>query len=75
MRSRYAVDGAKLRRARQERGLPVATLARAVGRSVYLIYSIEQGRTQPSDHVFKLLLLLLNVSADEITVSADEVPA
>ncbi|GAA4911453.1 helix-turn-helix domain-containing protein [Streptomonospora salina] len=66
------IDGTKFRQVRESRGIPVAALARAVGRSASLIYSIEAGRTQPSAEVFRLCCLFLQVDPASISTHPRE---
>ncbi len=46
------ISGPKVRRMREDRGLSVAAVAAAVGRSASAVYKIEQGRAQPSAEVY-----------------------
>lgn len=62
------ISGAKLRRAREDRGLSVAALAGAVRRSPSNIYKIEQGRAQPSAVVYVAIKAALDVGDKELVV-------
>ncbi|ASU81557.1 XRE family transcriptional regulator [Nocardiopsis gilva YIM 90087] len=71
------VDGAKLRRLRESRGLSVVALAAAAGLSKWAIYGIEQGRHQPSPTVYaRMKQALAAVDADlEVTPEQAETTA
>lgn len=60
------ISGAKLRHVREERGLSVAALAGAAGRSASAIYKIEQGKAQPSAEVYAAFKELLDVGDREL---------
>lgn len=60
------ISGAKLRNVREERGLSVAAVADAAGRSASAIYKIEQGKAQPSAEVYAAFKRLLDVDDNEL---------
>lgn len=64
------ISGAKLRHAREVRGVSVAALAGAVHRSPSNIYKIEQGKAQPSAAVYVALKAALDVGDHELVVDA-----
>lgn len=64
------ISGAKLRRAREDRGLSVAALAAAVDRSASNLYKIEQGKAQPSAVVYMALKAVLDVGDNELVDDA-----
>ena len=69
----YQQFGRKLRQARQEAGLTQADLAVAIDRTRTSISNIEKGRQGISLHTFGKLLQILNIQADTLLPSADDV--
>ena len=69
----YQQFGRKLRQARQEAGLSQADLAVAIDRARTSISNIEKGRQGISLRTFGKLLQVLNVQADTLLPSADDV--
>ena len=69
----YQQFGRKLRQARQEAGLSQADLAVAINRTRTSISNIEKGRQGISLHTFGKLLQILNIQADTLLPSADDV--
>lgn len=63
------VDGRKVRRLREGRGLPVVAVAQAAGCSKWTIYKIESGRHQPSPRVYLAMKSVLQ--AEDAELSAD----
>ena len=69
----YQQFGRKLRQARQEAGLSQADLAVAIDRTRTSISNIEKGRQGISLRTFGKLLQVLNVQANTLLPSADDV--
>lgn len=66
------ISGVKLRRIREQRGLKVAAVADAVGRTPSNIYKIEQGKAQPSSEVYLRLKTLLDIDDIDIVDERSE---
>lgn len=60
------VDGAKVRRMREQRGLSVVTLAESTGCSRWNIYKIEKGLVQPSPRTYAGLKKALDAGEEEL---------
>ncbi|MFJ6935734.1 helix-turn-helix domain-containing protein [Streptomyces sp. NPDC101132] len=60
------VDGTKIRRLRERRGLTVAAVAAAAGCSKWQIYKIESGRVQPSATVYAGMRQVLEADESEL---------
>ena len=58
--------GARLRNARQRRGLSLRSVAQSLGLSASLISQIETGKSQPSVSTLYAIVTLLGVSIDEL---------
>ncbi|MFI9005074.1 helix-turn-helix domain-containing protein [Streptomyces sp. NPDC053541] len=65
------IDGRKVRRLREGRGLSVADVAQAAGRSKWAIYKIERGQNQPSPHVYAALRTLLQATDEDLVAEGD----
>ncbi|MFC8276293.1 helix-turn-helix domain-containing protein [Streptomyces sp. NPDC057271] len=63
------VDGRRVRRLREGRGLSVVAVAQAAGCSKWMIYKIESGRHQPSPKVYAGMKEVLQ--AEDVELSAD----
>lgn len=66
------IDGAKLRRVREDRCLKVTELAAAAGCSHWNIYKIERGATQPSAQVYAALKEALQVDDSALEVASED---
>lgn len=61
------VDGRRVRRLREGRGLSVVALAQVAGCSKWMIYKIEGGRHQPSPKVYAGMKEALNAKDEELS--------
>lgn len=60
------IDGAKVRRMRERRGLSVVVVATAAGCSRWNIYKIEKGTVQPSAQVYAGIREALNAGEEDL---------